>query len=149
MQYIEAPSQRKAKYVSVFLAGGITNCQDWQTYVVDKLKNEKITIFNPRRKNFPIGDSGAAKQQIDWEYERLRLANINSFWFPKETSCPIVLFELGSALEREKPLAIGTDPEYARKIDVEIQTEKRRPDLKIYYTLDELTEEIRRLAKKL
>jgi len=149
MQYIEAPSKKKAEYVSVFLAGGITNCPDWQAYIVDKLKNEKITIFNPRRKNFPIDDPTAAKKQIGWEYERLRLANINSFWFPKETLCPIVLFELGSALEREKPLAIGTNPEYARKIDVEIQTKKRLPDLKIYYTLDGLTEEIIRLAKRL
>jgi len=149
MQYVEALSEEKAKYVSVFLAGGITNCPDWQAYIVDKLKNEKITIFNPRRKNFSTDDPSAVEGQIAWEYSHLHISNINSFWFPKESICPITLLELGSALERDKPLAIGTHPGYGRRIDVEIQTEKRRPDLEIYYTLDGLAEEIKRLSKKI
>jgi len=149
MQYVEAPSQEKPKFKSVFLGGGITNCPDWQTYIVDKLKKEEITVFNPRRKNFPIDDKNASLQQIEWEYHYLRLADINSFWFPKESLCPIVLFELGSALERDKPLAIGVDTKYARKIDVEIQTLLRRPELKIQYSLEYLALEIRRLAHKI
>jgi hypothetical protein len=146
MQYIEAPSHEKAKFKSVFLGGGITNCPDWQSYVVNKLKDEKITIFNPHRKNFPINDPDASERQIRWEYQKLRNAYINSFWFPEESLCPIALFELGGALERNKPIAVGTDPAYLRRIDIEIQVALRRPEIKIRYSLDGLVDEIKELV---
>jgi len=146
MQYIEAPSDDIAKFTSVFLGGGITNCPNWQAEVVNKLKDKAITLYNPRRKTFPINDSSAALQQIKWEYERLRSSVINSFWFPKESVCPIVLFEYGSALERDKPILIGMHPEYPRRIDVEIQTSLRNPNIKISYSLDDYIKEIERLA---
>jgi hypothetical protein len=146
MQYIEAPSNEKAKFKSVFLAGGITNCLDWQTYVANKLKDRDITVFNPRRKNFPILDTNAAREQIEWEHQRLRSADINAFWFPKETLCPIALFELGGALERNKPLVIGIDSNYLRKKDIEIQVSLQRPETKICYSLDDFVNEIERLT---
>lgn len=50
---------------SVFLAGGITNCPQWQQEVIDRLQGYEIecTILNPRRANFPIGDPSAAREQ--------------------------------------------------------------------------------------
>jgi hypothetical protein len=48
------------------LAGGITGCPDWQSKLINLLRNEDIVIFNLRRKNFPIHDPTAVEEQIKW-----------------------------------------------------------------------------------
>ena len=73
------------------------------------------------------GDPDAAKDQIAWEYNALRLADIVSFWFCKETIQPIVLYELGATLMRSMEpdgpkVVIGMEHGYPRAQDVEIQT---------------------------
>jgi nucleoside 2-deoxyribosyltransferase-like protein len=118
-QYIEAPNYEKILYKeSVFLAGGITNVMDWQSIVCDKLKDEPITIVNPRRKDFDLKDGPATVAQIKWEYKYLRRVNSIIFWFSNETIQPISLFELGGALEREQNIFIGWHPEYSREKDL-------------------------------
>lgn len=149
MQYIEAPHTETPKHKSVFLAGGITNCPNWQKEVAGALKDLEITIFNPRRKNFPIHDRALAREQIEWEYERLRQADILSFWFSEGSLNPIVLFELGGALERALPMVLGIHPEYPRKQDVEIQTALKKPGVIPYYSLKELAENIRKIFMRL
>jgi len=72
MQYIEAISAEKAEYKSVFFAGGISNCPDWQKGLVDTLKDYEITVYNPRRNNFPIDDDSESEAQIIWEFDRLK-----------------------------------------------------------------------------
>lgn len=68
MIYIEAPNYEFPKdKISIFLAGSITDCPDWQSDIIQKLKDEDIVIFNPRRKNFPIEDPKASDEQIKWE----------------------------------------------------------------------------------
>jgi hypothetical protein len=141
MQQIKAPIEEEAKFTSVFLAGGITNCPDWQSQVTAALDALPVTIFNPRRDVFPDDPKGS-EEQIRWEFERLRRANVISFWFPKETLNPITLFEFGAAMERSAPLVVGVDPEYKRKADVEIQMKLRRPEIKAVYSLAELIEGI-------
>jgi len=93
MQYIESPENysNKPDRMAIFLAGGITNCPDWQSEIVDSLQNFDITLLNPRRKKFPINDPGASKEQISWEYNHLRKADTILFWFPKESICPIAI----------------------------------------------------------
>ncbi|MBT4446489.1 hypothetical protein HOC96_04540, partial [archaeon] len=60
MEYIEAPTKYQGNtgtgMKSIFLAGGITNCYDWQSDICDLLQNEEVTLLNPRRKRFPIDD---------------------------------------------------------------------------------------------
>ncbi|MBT3397685.1 hypothetical protein HOA55_03140 [archaeon] len=148
MKYIEAPEIYGGKDKSLFLAGGISNCPNWQEELANHLNNEDLVLLNPRRANFPINDSSAAEKQIQWEFNHLRKATAVSFWFPKETLCPIVLCELGAWSMTDKPLFIGIDPEYPRKQDVEIQTKLARPDIKIVYDLKSLSEQIRGWANK-
>ena len=66
MKYIEALETYEPKpgEVSLFLAGGISNCADWQKYFVDAFKKENIVLLNPRRANFPVNDPEAADAQI-------------------------------------------------------------------------------------
>lgn len=146
MQLIEAPNKAKALigYPSVFLAGGITNCPDWQTEVIKAFKGERITIYNPRRANFPMNDPSAAKEQIEWEYNMLRVCNLASFWFSVGSLNPIVLFELGATLERDnQKIVVGCHPGYERIADVQVQTALRQPDIHIKFLLSHLVGAIR------
>lgn len=140
MRYLEAPEklERSFGYKSVFLAGGITNCPDWQQEIVELLRDTDLILLNPRRANFPIGDPSAAMEQITWEHDHLRKATAVLFWFPCETLCPIVLYELGAWSMTDKPIFVGVHPKYKRRQDVEIQTRLVRPDVEVVYNLEDL-----------
>lgn len=142
MLYIEAPEVYKEQdnLKTIFLAGGITNCPDWQSELVNMLRKCDVVLFNPRRKHFPIDDQKAANGQIKWEYEHLRKADSILFWFPKESICPIALYELGAWSMTDIPLFIGAHPEYVRRVDIEVQTKLVRPSLKIVDSLILLSE---------
>lgn len=142
----EVYSIENNKNVKLFLAGGITNCSDHQSKLIKLLEDcNNLTIYNPRRQNFPIDDPNASEQQITWEYNHLMNADIISFWFDSGSLNPIVLLELGKyALSSSKPIFIGIDPEYKRIQDVQIQTRLSRPDVEIVYSIKELSEQIKK-----
>jgi hypothetical protein len=145
MQYIESPHTYDVKpgEKSLFLAGGISGCSDWQQEMVSLLRDTDLILLNPRRKSFPIDDPDAAFKQIKWEYEHLRKVDAISFWFAPETICPIVLYELGAWSMTDKPIYVGVHPKYQRKQDVEVQTKLVRPDIEIVYSLSSLATTIR------
>ena len=145
MIYIEAPFNYTPGIFeeTLFLAGGITGCPNWQKDVVSWLKKSDFTVFNPRREDFPIGNPGAAKEQITWEHNHLRIAQRLLFWFPCETLCPIVLYELGAWSMTKKQIFVGVHPDYKRRQDVEIQTRLARPDVDIVYELEGLVAQVR------
>lgn len=122
----------------MFLAGGVTGCPDWQAEVVSRLSGANIVLLNPRRRNFPIADPTASRTQIEWEHTHLRTASGILFWFPRESVCPIALYELGAWSMTSKPLFVGVHPEYPRRADIEIQTSLTRPEIEIYSSLDRL-----------
>lgn len=145
MRYIEAPNVYTPLpgERSLFLAGGITGCPDWQRAMVDSLADTSLALLNPRRARFPIDDPGAADSQITWEHEHLRSATAILFWFPHETLNPIVLYELGAWSMTKKPLFVGVHPQYQRRRDVEIQTRLARPDVPVVLSLEELARGVR------
>jgi len=149
MKYIESPETYTESNEtlslndkSLFLAGGISGCSDWQWRVKIALKDVNVVLLNPRRKDFPIDDPTAAETQIRWEFEYLRKASMILFWFPSETLCPIVLYELGAWSMTDKKIFVGIHPEYKKRQDVEIQTRLIRPEIKIVYDLGTLSEQI-------
>ena len=126
---------------SLFLAGGISNCEDWQPLAVETLMGYDFPfyILNPRRKNFPMNNPSAAKEQIEWEHYYLQRATAILFWFPPQTLCPITLYELGAwSMVKDKKLFVGADQEYARLLDLQIQTRLARPEIKITSSLNDL-----------
>jgi nucleoside 2-deoxyribosyltransferase len=128
-----------AHKIGVFLAGTITGAKkDWQKQVTESLKDLDIIVFNPRRDKKPEDKEGIRKQ-IEWEQENLRRADLISFWFSEETVAPITLYECGFWSASKKPLVIGMHPKYPRKFDVEVQTQRARPDIKIVYSLEDLS----------
>ena len=148
MRYIEALEDMESNQsqTSLFLAGGITDCPDWQQELVNLLRDTDLVLLNPRRAQFPMADPTAASQQIDWEHRHLRLADAISFWFCAEAIQPITLYELGAWSMTDKPLFVGVHPDYVRSQDVEIQTKLARPDVKIVYTLSGLADQIKQFT---
>lgn len=120
-----------------FLAGGITNCPEWQDKVIEYLKRfedtDDLVIFNPRRKNFPIDDPNASQEQIKWEFYYLERMGLFSMYFSSgESDQPICMYELGRNLTRMQcdfpddfsdRIIITVEDGYRRKNDVIIQTD--------------------------
>lgn len=166
IQVITAPSAEKQMYPSVFLAGGITKCRDWQNEVITVLDGKdsedsdylyyagesitnspyNMTIFNPRQEHFDITDSKASYKQILWEFERLERMDIFSMYFcESESDQPICMYELGRNIIRmqnrfpsdwEKRIIISVEAGYKRKQDVLIQTDLCAPILPVYQNAD-------------
>lgn len=152
---IESPNEvysvENYNNLSFFLGGSITDCPDWQKYVIEELKEIKgLTIYNPRRDNFPINDPYAAEEQIVWEFVHLNNADIIVMWFDKNSLGTIVLYELGKYVNstNETIGIIGIDPEYKRKQDVEIQTKLVKPNVKFSYNLEDLINRIKLIVKQ-
>lgn len=139
MRIITAPESyiRQPNDITVFLAGGITNCWEWQNKVIEMLQNEKevsldnLVIFNPRRKDFPINDPNASEEQIKWEFNMLEQCDIFSMYFcAGESDQPICMYELGRNICRMQMrfpttfmnrIVISVEDGYKRAKDVAIQ----------------------------
>ena len=164
IRIVEAPNEIKIqKTIKLFLAGGITDVEDWQSYVIDRLLEDSesklhdyltnVVVFNPRRGHFTMND---VDNQIEWEYNKLKEADVICFWFAGGTPNPIVLFEYGNFGFGNIPVVVGVDVggvrSYERVYDVEIQTKLRRPDRIINYNLKDfyynILKEIKKLNKK-
>jgi len=102
MREIKAPNKLIFNNKSIFLAGSIEmgRAIDWQTQVVNALKNEKVTILNPRRDDWDssweqiIGNK-QFREQVEWELEAQEKANKIAMYIDPETKSPITLLELG------------------------------------------------------
>ena len=146
--YIECPQVYDGSKKSLFMAGGISNCPNWQAEYADLFKDTNLVLINPRRKDFDMTNSKMTIDQIAYEFYHLKRATITSFWFPKETLCPITLLELGKKMMQDKPFFVGIEPGYKRKIDVEEQLKHERPEIKIVYSLENLASQIKVWALK-
>lgn len=140
---IEAPAEYDGPGPSVFLAGGISGTFDWQAQIIKSLERLPLVLLNPRRTNYPWHEPSAAAAQIEWEFRHLRRATAVLFWFPPETLCPIALFELGGrVLVPDQVLFVGTHPDYARRLDVEIQLRLARPEVRVVSREGELARQV-------
>jgi len=133
--------EEKDDDVLVFLAGGITDCPDWQKDVIECAKEydekhvnelDKLVLFNPRRPNFPIGNQSESKRQIEWEFNWLQKMDVFSMYFTGgDSDQPICLYELGRNLSQmmqeytcdyDRRIVISVSKDYNRFEDVVIQT---------------------------
>lgn len=125
---------------SLFLAGGISNCPNWQKPFVDFLQHRDVIILNPRRDEYdPMMD----QDQVTWEHDNIRKVSGHAFWFPAESVCPISLWHLGGIVGRtnwksDKRLFVGTDPKYPRAKNLKIQLLLTVPHVNVVSSLEEL-----------
>ncbi len=131
MKVITAPEIYEVKDTDVtcFLAGGISNCPNWQKEVIGSFTEmdvNDLVIFNPRRKTFTPSIE-EARRQIEWEYRYLNSIDIFSMYFCNESIQPICMYELGRYVEvmkRRFPndffqrIIISVEPDYERAFDV-------------------------------
>lgn len=147
MRYVEAPEEHDGHGgLCVFLAGGISDCPDWQRAATAALDDLDITVFNPRRNNFPLHDPNAEAAQVAWEYRQLRRADLVMFWFPDSPTNhqPIALYELGTLVgQGSASLIVGTDSGYVRRTNTVTQLSLARPDLHVHTTLEDTIEACR------
>jgi hypothetical protein len=148
MIYVECPNKVKETKLSLFLAGGIHNCRAWQKDIISILHPLDIILYNPRREKFDISNPKMTEEQITWEEEMIRKADVVSFYFCKETECPITLYEMGNCVMMDKPILIGMDRDYSRRKDVEIQIKLKRPEIQIVYGVTNLADSIKKLFTK-
>lgn len=132
------------EHVDLFLAGGISNCPDWQSEVIRILENSDLHIANPRRPYGLEKTGDAAAKQIAWEHEMLKRAEVTLFWFPAGAIQPIALLELGRKMTENRPLVVGVDEYYERRFDVEQQLWLEREEKPLY----DLAEVARTAAEK-
>lgn len=135
--------------IDLFIAGGISNCPDWQTDAVALLMpiiaSQSLVVANPRRSEGIPFNSPEAAYQIRWEHDALTRTSTILFWFPKESICPIALFELGAALERpNQQVFVGAEPEYERRFDIVNQFALVDSGIAVHSTLPELISDITR-----
>ena len=137
MRLIKAPEEFEynSNDVKVFLAGGISNCEDWQRKVAEELQNEPddLILIDPRSDKFDRDDDKAEIRQISWEFKMLENCDIFSMYFcGSESVQPICMYELGRNIVRMQNrfptvdewghrIIITADPNYKRYKDVFIQ----------------------------
>ena len=157
MKVITAPEKGwPDHYWTVFLAGGITGCTNWQEQVISELIHlsdyydlSNVVIFNPRRDNFDIADTNAEIEQIKWEYERLKRCNIFSCFFEaNEWLQPIALYEMGK-WSTKKPSVITVQKGYLRERDVLIQTALDKLQVSYIPNEDAIKHHARMIASKI
>lgn len=122
--------------VKVFLAGGISNCKDWQSEVIERLKEkdktDHLTVISPRCKDFDISDKSASHRQIDWEVRAISMSDIFSMYFTATNASdqPICFYELGRYFDYFKEtyggistyaIVISTETGFRRELDVNEQ----------------------------
>ena len=140
-QIITAPNREIPKFITVFLAGGINKCKEWQKEVIKELELEEISIFNPRQENFNINDKSNSFKQIKWEFERLEQMEIFTIYFCNSESVqPICMYELGRNIVRmqnrfpydwQNRIVISIEEGYTREEDIIIQLSLCAPQLSI------------------
>ena len=128
--------------ISLFLAGGISQCDDWQSEVIKVLKDieattmpalKNLVIFNPRRSTFDITNKNETVNQIHWEFNCLEHADLFTMFFANSPSPqPICFYELGRNLVRmqqrfpedfDTRILIGVQNGFSRADDVFIQSD--------------------------
>lgn len=143
MIHIKAPTvfqKTNDNQFQIFVAGGISNCPDWQTEFVQHFLeyDNSVILTNPRRYDFDTSKSEMSEEQIKWEFNQLHQSDLIVFYFPSETLCPITLYELGVMAGKHKNILVSTHPDYARRFDVIQQLALLRPDLLVLESLDDL-----------
>ena len=134
--HVVAPETFDGTGPVLFLAGGITGCPDWQAEAVSLLAAAEVTVMNPRRPGRMADVPDPAAEQVAWEFRYLNRADVVLFWFPSgEAVQPIALYELGRIAAGPKPVAVGADPGYLRRLDVVLQLSHARPDVPVHATL--------------
>ncbi|KAF1359931.1 hypothetical protein EJ07DRAFT_165589 [Lizonia empirigonia] len=133
---------------SVILYGSIESdpAKDWQTSLATSLSDLPVAIINPRCDAWDstwvedISDP-RFKEQVEWEMDHARVADVIAFYFKPGTLTPITLLELGMYAGTGKALVCCPEGFY-KKGNVQIVC--ARYGVELLETLAELEQAIRK-----
>ena len=113
--------------------------------MTNQLSDIECTIFNPRRLHWnPHWEQRKTnpqfKEQVDWELDRQKEAEVIAMYFDPKTTSPITLLELGLFAKDEK-LIVSCPDGYYRKGNVEIVCD--RYGIEMVETFDELVTRVK------
>lgn len=117
-------------YKKVFLAGSIEmgKAEDWQSKIIESVKDFNRIIFNPRRDNWDSSweqtiDNPQFKEQVDWELFALEQADLIIMNLVPETMSPISMLEFG-LYAMSKKLVIYCPNGFWRKGNIDVVCER-------------------------
>lgn len=120
------------KYASVvFLAGSIEmgTAKEWQQEIISKIMGwetqSDIIILNPRRADWDSSwvqekSNPQFSEQVNWELDGLKRADLIFFFFDPATMSPISLMELGYVGGTSARVVVCCPPGFYRKGNVDI-----------------------------
>lgn len=129
MKTLYPHSNEELEGKSIFLAGTIDNgnSENWQEQVIDMYKDDEVTFYNPRRKNWQQMTSKELQNeliyQIQWEQEHLDKANLIIMCLLDDSKSPISLLELGLYAQSNK-LIVFCNESFYRYQNVKLTCEK-------------------------
>ncbi|KAF2830246.1 hypothetical protein CC86DRAFT_368074 [Ophiobolus disseminans] len=127
---------------SIILYGAIQPEPAWQTQLTTSLSDLPIDILDPRRADWDstwVEDisSPVFKEQVEWEMDGAKVANVIAFYFVPGALTPVALLELGMYAASGKVLVCCPEGFYKRG-NVQIVCE--RYGIGLVETLGELVE---------
>lgn len=133
---------------SVILYGSIDSdpAADWQTSLAASLSDLPVDIINPRCDAWDstwkedVSDV-RFKEQVEWEMDYAKIADVIAFYFKPGTLTPITLLELGMYASSGKAVVCCPEGFYKRG---NIQIVCQRYDIELLGSLKELKEVVRR-----
>ena len=142
---------QKFEKFTIFLAGSIEQglAKDWQSELFDALKEQAVTLLNPRRDSWDASwkqdiDEPQFRFQVLWELEGQERADLIVMYFQPETKSPVTLLELGLFAQSGK-LIVCCPEGYWRKGNVDVVC--RRYNVKQVETLKDLISTINEKVK--
>lgn len=134
----------------VFLAGPIQGAPKWQ-FELPEIEN--VMWISPRRDDGAVLNDETHRQQMEWETQALRTANIILFWIPEEVEhvegrgyAQTTRFELGENLGRGKNIIMGVHDNFPGRLYFEYKANKYTNVIgrQVYHTLDECVEMLKK-----
>lgn len=142
--HFKPPEQFSGRLLSntVFLAGSIAmgEAEQWQEKAAAELEAMGYTIFNPRRDNWDPSweqsiNNPQFREQVEWELNGLKRAEMILFYFQPGTPAPVTLLEFGLYAASGKQLVVACPEGFWRKGNVDIVCE--RYGLEVFPTLED------------
>lgn len=131
---------------TIFLAGSIDmgKTRPWHEEVFKALKDLDIQILSPKRDDWDDSwtqeaDDPQFREQVTWEFNAMRSADLILYCFTKESKAPVTMYELGRFGD-EKDCIVCVEEGFYRQGNLHLYCEF--DNIPIYRKLDEMLEDL-------
>ncbi|CZT50745.1 uncharacterized protein RSE6_11787 [Rhynchosporium secalis] len=126
---VMAPNAYTKERPTIFLSGSIDRpTATWQSLLTAALSHLSVTILNPHREDWDSTwredvDFAPFREQVNWELDAMKAADIVAVYFNPESPAPITLMELG-LFAKEKKMVVACPKGYYKRGNVQIVCQK-------------------------